>query len=224
MFIHVIRGVFLLCLIGIVLSYIMNTPEEDIRSIGQGNQWLVFHKPSALLAIVAVGVLIIGFDILISRKSLSSISGLFLGLLAGMMLAFVFSMVIDLVIGAVASNLREPLYSTVIREVKGKPVLQTVVTSYRDAPIVSSTKLLIGIICCYLSISFIIQTKDDIRFVIPYVEFAKQVKGVRPMLLDTSVIIDGRIADIAESGLIDSQLVVPRFVLSELQAIADSSD
>ena len=82
MFIHVMRGIFLLCLIGIVLSYIMNSPEEDIRSIGQGNQWLVFHKPSALLAIVAVGVLIIGLDILISRKSLSSISGLFLGLLA----------------------------------------------------------------------------------------------------------------------------------------------
>ena len=44
------------------------------------------------------------------------------------------------------------------------------------------------------------------------------------MLLDTSVIIDGRIADIAESRLIDSQLIVPRFVLQELQAIADSSD
>lgn len=44
------------------------------------------------------------------------------------------------------------------------------------------------------------------------------------LLLDTSVIIDGRIADIAETGFIPGELVVPRFVLNELQYIADSSD
>src|SRR5437764_11145895 len=44
------------------------------------------------------------------------------------------------------------------------------------------------------------------------------------MALDTSVIIDGRIADICDTRIIDSQLIVPRFVLQELQGIADSSD
>jgi uncharacterized protein YacL len=43
-------------------------------------------------------------------------------------------------------------------------------------------------------------------------------------LLDTSVIIDGRIADVAESGFLEGQLVVPQFVLRELQLVADSSD
>ena len=43
-------------------------------------------------------------------------------------------------------------------------------------------------------------------------------------LLDTSVLIDGRIADIAESGFLDGSLVVPQFVLHELQMVADSSD
>ena len=43
-------------------------------------------------------------------------------------------------------------------------------------------------------------------------------------LLDTSVIIDGRIADISETGFVEGILVVPQFVLSELQHIADSSD
>jgi uncharacterized protein YacL len=43
-------------------------------------------------------------------------------------------------------------------------------------------------------------------------------------LLDTSVLIDGRIADIAESGFLDGSLVVPQFVLHELQGVADSSD
>jgi uncharacterized protein YacL len=95
---------------------------------------------------------------------------------------------------------------------------------YRDHPFISTMKIIIGVICCYLSVSFIIQTQDDVRFVIPYVEFAKQTKGNRPMILDTSVIIDGRIADICETGLIESELVVPRFVLQELQLIADSAD
>jgi uncharacterized protein YacL len=82
----------------------------------------------------------------------------------------------------------------------------------------------ITVICCYVSISTLLQTKDEFRFIIPYVEFSKQVKGGRPLVLDTSVIIDGRIADVCDTRLIDTKLVVPRFVLQELQAIADSSD
>src|SRR4029079_10802171 len=75
-----------------------------------------------------------------------------------------------------------------------------------------------------LAISFILQTKDDFRFIIPYVEFSKQTKGARPILVDTSVLIDGRITDIITTGIIESQLVVPQFVLNELQQIADSPD
>jgi uncharacterized protein YacL len=56
------------------------------------------------------------------------------------------------------------------------------------------------------------------------VEFSKQVKGGRPLVLDTSVIIDGRIADICDTRIIDTKLIVPRFVLQELQHIADSAD
>ena len=90
--------------------------------------------------------------------------------------------------------------------------------------VIHAVKLMLGIICCYFAISFILQTKDDIRFVVPYVEFARQSRGSRPMILDTSVIIDGRIADICETRILDSPLIIPRFVLQELQAIADSSD
>lgn len=50
------------------------------------------------------------------------------------------------------------------------------------------------------------------------------VKKIPPKVLDTSVIIDGRIADICKTGFIEGKLVIPRFVLNELQHIADSSD
>ena len=84
--------------------------------------------------------------------------------------------------------------------------------------------VLITVVCCYVTISTLLQTKDEFRFIIPYVEFSKQVKGGRPLVLDTSVIIDGRIADVCDTRFIDTKLIVPRFVLQELQAIADSSD
>lgn len=52
----------------------------------------------------------------------------------------------------------------------------------------------------------------------------KNLVGTSPKIVDTSVIIDGRIADICATGFIEGVLVVPRFVLKELQNIADSSD
>jgi len=79
-------------------------------------------------------------------------------------------------------------------------------------------------IFCYTCISLLLQTKDDFRFVIPYVEFSRDLKGMKPLILDTSSIIDGRLAELAETSILDSQLVMPRFVLLELQTIADSSD
>ena len=48
--------------------------------------------------------------------------------------------------------------------------------------------------------------------------------AARPKLLDTSVIIDGRIAEICDTGIIEGEIIVPSFVLRELQHIADSSD
>ena len=53
---------------------------------------------------------------------------------------------------------------------------------------------------------------------------AENKNSIDQRLLDTSVIIDGRIADICDTGFMDGELIVPRFVLNELQFIADSSD
>ncbi len=85
-------------------------------------------------------------------------------------------------------------------------------------------RLVIALVLCYTCTSVLLQTKDDFRFVIPYVEFVREVKGFKPLVLDTSVVIDGRIADLVGTGVFDNQLIMPRFALSELQAIADSSD
>ncbi|MCK4275340.1 MAG: PIN domain-containing protein, partial [Phycisphaerae bacterium] len=90
--------------------------------------------------------------------------------------------------------------------------------------IMALAKVLLGASAVFICVSFVLQTKDDFRFVVPYVEFSRQTKGRRPLLLDTSVVIDGRIADIADTRILDAELIVPRFVLGELQSIADSDD
>ena len=107
------------------------------------------------------------------------------------------------------------------------PIVDMMAESYSVQLIpeaVYAIKWILGICICYLTISIVMRTKDDVRFVIPYVEFAKQTKGARPLILDTSAIIYGRIVDLCHSKLFDAPLVVPRFVLNELQLVADSSD
>jgi uncharacterized protein YacL len=152
-----------------------------------------------MVSAIGVALVLIGVDLFLPRKSLAALSGAFLGLVVGMVAAWGVGLVLDSLIKSVAPDVA-------------------------GSNVVAAVKLMIGTICCYFTISFILQTKDDIRFVIPYVEFSKQMRGNRPLILDTSVIVDGRIADICETRIIDSPLYIPRFVLQELQAIADSSD
>src|SRR4029077_296498 len=103
-------------------------------------------------------------------------------------------------------------------------VLKPFIPEYLPRELEEPSRLLVILICCYVSVSTLLQTKDEFRFIIPYVEFSKQLKGARPLVLDTSVIIDGRIADVCDTRFIDNKLIVPRFVLQELQSVADSSD
>ncbi|HUC86243.1 MAG TPA: hypothetical protein VL970_13685, partial [Candidatus Acidoferrales bacterium] len=85
-------------------------------------------------------------------------------------------------------------------------------------------------LCLFLSFGYIgivlamRSNKEDFSLIIPYVRFSPQNKPDNLLVLDTSVIIDGRIAELAETHLIEGLIVVPRFVLLELQKIADSSD
>jgi uncharacterized protein YacL len=150
------------------------------------------------LGILAIGGLVLFTDIKDRQKQITTISAIYFGLLLGLLLGYLFSMAL------------EPLINFLFTG--GHP------------PILPLGRIVITVICCYVTISTLLQTKDEFRFIIPYVEFSKQVKGGRPLVLDTSVIIDGRIADVCDTRLIDTKLIVPRFVLQELQAIADSSD
>ena len=137
-------------------------------------------------------------DLLIYRKRIELISAIYFGLLIGVFLSFLLTLALE----------------PILEVVGGKPAL-----GWRFAISSLSTAGL-----CYLSISLLIQTKDDFRFIIPFVEFSRELKGGRPLILDSSALIDGRIAEVVETKVIDAEILVPGFVLREVQEIADSSD
>ncbi|MDQ6765628.1 MAG: twitching motility protein PilT [Verrucomicrobiota bacterium] len=66
--------------------------------------------------------------------------------------------------------------------------------------------------------------RDEFSLIIPYVRFARETTQHEPLVVDTNVIIDGRIADLCSTGFLSRALIVPRFVLGELQSLADSRE
>jgi uncharacterized protein YacL len=170
-------------------------------SFFQGNQDY-FQAWTLFLGILGGATLIVLTDIWLANKQITTLSALYFGLLLGLLLGYILS-------NALAPFLFPP---DVEQQQAWLQALHKIVT------------ILITAACCYVCVSTLLQTKDEFRFIIPYVEFSKQIKGARPMVLDTSVIIDGRIADICDTRFIDTKLIVPRFVLQELQSVADSSD
>lgn len=178
-----------------------------ILTFGLAGQALVqfdFILPGYISAtlIAAIGISILLGDLLVRNKQITTISAVYFGLLMGFLLGQLLTTALKPFIEGFLTPDLNPAW----------PRLHALVY------------VLITLVCCYLSVSVLVQTKEDFRFIIPYVEFSKQLKGARPLVLDTSVIIDGRIADICDTGILDTKLIVPRFVLQELQGIADSSD
>ena len=144
--------------------------------------------------VMSLAVVVVVADIYAPRKRIDTITSVYFGVLVGVLLTYVLSIALA-------------------------PLLQQ---TFNVSPL--TVQLMIALILCYICTSVLLQTKDDFRFLIPYVEFVREVKGFKPLVLDTSVVIDGRIADLVSTGVFDNQLIMPRFALSELQAIADSGD
>ncbi|MFH1305580.1 MAG: PIN domain-containing protein [Candidatus Omnitrophota bacterium] len=88
----------------------------------------------------------------------------------------------------------------------------------------SVAQIIATLIFCYLGMVITIKGKDEFNLIVPYVQFSREEQRDQLFLLDTSAIIDGRIAGICEAGFLEGKLVIPRFVLMELQHIADSAD
>ncbi len=93
-----------------------------------------------------------------------------------------------------------------------------------DPQTIFLVRLGLFIVLTYLCTVIALRGKDEFNLVIPYVRFVPHEVDVPLVVVDTSALIDGRIARICESGFLSAALVIPRFVLDELQRIAESPD
>lgn len=143
--------------------------------------------------------LIVAIDILTPTRKLATISSILLGVFAGILATALLSFVVDL-------------------------FKETFVFTGDYDRIFLTVKILLGIGLCYLGVTTVLQTSEDFRLVIPYVEFAKQFRGTKPLILDSSALIDARILEAAETGFLQAPLIVHRSVLDELQLMADAGD
>ena len=165
---------------------------------------LIFNSPSVrsapdwmpwvvLITMIGIPLFAILIDLFIRKKDLTVITSVYFGLLIGVFLTYV----------AVLA-------------------LSPLLASFATSPILPWTPLILGMLLCYISTSVLMQTRNDFRFIIPYVEFARDVRGLRPNVLDGSSIVDGRIAELADTGLFQSRFVVPASVMEDLQQDSDA--
>lgn len=170
---------------------------QDTGNLGEFDISLAIGWKWVLLFALALAGGVIAIDVLTPEKKIATLSGIFMGVVVGVTASMALSFLMDRLAEAYE-----------IEELR----------------IVGVIKMLLGIATTYLAISIVLQTQDQFRLVIPYVEFSKQMRGVKPMLLDTSILIDGRFLDIARTGAIQTPIILPQFVLDELHSLSDSSD
>lgn len=170
---------------------------------------LIFERPnfhivniSAIITGSIIGICIIWVEIKYSTRFLVGIFTVILGLLVGFIASYLFVQALFLIPHV---NMMKDIFPDEYQKI-------------RDLVNVGITFLF-----CYLSVAVLYRTKNRFKLLIPFVDFTKEA-GDRRLILDSSIIIDGRISNICETGIMKGNLVIPKFILDEVQSLADCSD
>lgn len=157
------------------------------------------YRMKAVFVGLFIGLLVVLVDVMLKGFSLRALSAVTFGIGVGLLVAHMVSI--------------SPLLD--VNPQRGDPM---------DPATIYLIRVGLFVICPYLSAVIALRGKDEFNLVIPYVRFVPQTVDVPLVVVDTSVLIDGRIARVCESGFLSASLVIPRFVLNELRSVADSSD
>ena len=153
-----------------------------------------------VLAGLVFGLFLIGFDVLFKRFNLRSfniaIIGIFLGYLMGQALVLVFDAILDI---SRASISLQP---------------QTL----------EMLKIALFLFGTYLGTIMTLRAADELYVSIPFIKFAPTVEKKKDLIIDSSVLSDARIIDLAATGLLDNQIIIPRFIIKELYTQAEIGD
>lgn len=179
-----------------------------ILSIFFMTTYMISIHTGSLLTHILIGLglgitftfLLIGFDILFKRFNLRAfniaIIGLFIGYLMGTALVLVLDAILEI---SAASFIINPQILEII-------------------------KIALFLFGTYLGTIMTLRASDELYVSIPFVKFTPTAQKKKDILVDASILSDSRIIDLANSGLIDQHLIIPRFIMKELYAEAETGD
>ena len=147
--------------------------------------------------------------------------GLILGVVAGLVVVL-----IDRLLKGVSLRLfSSATFGLLLGLIFANLLMASQILKYQSDTVQWAARLTVYAVFGYLGMMLAMRSsRDEFSLIIPYVRFAREATQHEPLVIDTNVIIDGRIADLVSTGFLSRSLVVPRFILDELQLLADSRD
>ena len=121
-------------------------------------------------------------------------------------------------------GLSSVVFGLILGLIMAKLVMDAFSLSQLPPDTLAFIRVSLTLIFCYLGMVIGLRGKDEFNIIIPYVRLRRQDQLEEIAILDTSVVIDGRILDIMKTKFLEGKIVIPKFVLKELQQIADSTD
>lgn len=178
------------------------------------------------LTINLLRVLFITFCAAIGANISSAFMGdLWPGLILGIVLGLVIVLIDRLLKGVSLRLFSSATFGLLLGWIFANLLMASQVLKYQTDTAQWAARLLVYAVFGYLGMMLAMRSsRDEFSLIIPYVRFAREATQHEPLVVDTNVIIDGRIADLVATGFLSRSLVVPRFILDELQLLADSRD
>lgn len=146
-----------------------------------------------------LGALLIGFDLLFRRYNLRSFNIALIGLFIGYLMGQALVLILDAILG----------------------FSQTIHIAPQAVEMVKIALFLFG---TYLGTVMTLRASDELTLSIPFIKFSSLAQKRKELIIDSSVLSDARVIDLASTGLFDHQLILPRFVVKDLYAQLESSD
>lgn len=180
------------------------------------------------LRLIRVGFVLIGGLLGIqfgaARPAVNWGSWLGIGMACGLLLVLFESALHRLGRGVTVRGFSAAVFGLLFGLIMAKLVSDAVALAGLEAGTMSMVRLVVTWSFSYIGMVVAMRGRDEFNVIIPYVRLSRQDRSEELFIIDTSAVIDGRIADLCRTRFLEGRLVIPRFILQELQAIADSSD
>src|SRR5213082_3645865 len=179
-----------------------------------------------LLTVNLLRVLFVTFCAVIGANISSALTGnLWLGLILGVVFGLAIVLIDRLLKGISLRLFSSATFGLLLGLIFANLLMASQVLRYQSETTQWAVRLLVYSIFGYLGMMLAMRSsRDEFSLIIPYVRFARETTQHEPLVVDTNVIIDGRISDLCATGFLSRSLIVPRFVLDELQLLADSRE